>query len=80
MNKTEALAVIKVGGRVTHKLFLGDHFLEKHPTSTQHYFDEKKELVDIKHFWKYRTGPRWEREWEIFVKPIRRKYGARNSR
>lgn len=68
MNKAEIEEMLLKGVKITHTSFTDTEWIKKHPKSTRHYIDENKNVLDIKDFWKYRTAPRWDKNWLVCPK------------
>lgn len=68
MNKVQAKEMINKGVKVTHTLFTNTEWIKKHPKGSAHYLDEQDNVIGINDFWKYRTGPKWDKDWGIYLK------------
>ena len=49
-------------------MFTSGEYIMRHHKSKTHYLDESGNVIDINQFWKYRTGPKWNKDWKVFSK------------
>lgn len=63
MNKQEAIQLLEQGYTLTHRNF---DFLEWIKQDNDHYVFEDGVKCPITEFWRWRTLPSWENDWEIY--------------
>ena len=68
MNRIEVQEMIEKDVKVRHVSFDSQGWIKKHPKSKEHYIDERKNVISVSAFWKWRTGPRWNKDWSITKK------------
>jgi hypothetical protein len=70
MNKHEAIQALKEGKKVSHATFYPDEFIHL-PKAYRHTDYGASGGVHDEHntplpgFWKYRTAPRWDKDWRV---------------
>lgn len=73
MNKAEAIESMNGGHKVTHPRFLGSDYIELCIKSKHNYKDEQGNVFLDSNFWRWRTGPSWDKDWTIYKQPIKRR-------
>jgi len=68
MNKNQAMVLLMKGAKVSHSMFTDSEYIMKHKSSKSHYVDEAGNVIGINDFWKWRTGPKWDKDWKVFIK------------
>lgn len=65
MTRTEVLKALQEGKKVTHKIFVASAWIKR--KSARHYVDEKGNVISVRNFWQWRTGPKWNKDWSLYV-------------
>jgi len=65
MTKDEAKQAMREGKKVTHRYFTPDEWVKSDQDGVIYILEDGVELT-AREFWKYRTNPAFESDWQLF--------------